>query len=135
MADANITVLGNLTKDPEARTAGQSKVCNFTVAVRTSMKDSSGNYISNFYEVEWFGGKLMDYVLNNVKKGAAVMVCGEPVMYSYEKKAGGTGYGLKLKATSVSTPKGIGTGTAGQQTRAVKAQQPAESDELDYADL
>ena len=137
MADANITILGNLTKDPVLRDANQSKVCNFTVAVRTSMKDSSGNYISNFYEVEWFGGKLMDYVMNNVKKGYAVIVSGEPIMYPFEsKKTGTTGHGLKLKATSVSTPKGIGSNPSTQaHAQAAPANNQTDSDDLDLADL
>ena len=136
--DANITILGNLTKDPVLRDANQSKVCNLTVAVRTSLKDSSGNYITNFYEVEWFGGKLMDYIMNNTQKGSAVVVCGEPIMYSYEsKKTGGTGHGLKLKATSVSTPKGI-VGNANTKARTqstVTTNNQNESDDLDLADL
>ena len=107
MADANITILGNLTKDPVQRNVGQTTVCNFTVAVRTSEKGTNGEYLTNFYEIVWYGGKLMDYVMKNVKKGMAVVVSGEPIMYSYvSKQTGATGYGLRLKAHSVSTPKG-----------------------------
>ena len=94
---------GNITADPKINTVGKSKVCNFSVAVNTCEKDTQGNYITNFYQVEWFGAPtLVDKFVNEAKKGMSVQVTGPSWMYEYvSKQNGGTKYGLKTRATDV----------------------------------
>lgn len=111
MKTISTTLVGNITNDPKLKDAGKYKVCNFSVAVNTCEKDSEGNYITNFYEIEWFGAPtLMDRFMKDAKKGMPVFVTGASWMYSYfSKQKNMTAYGLKLRAsdvTLVSRPRG-----------------------------
>jgi len=130
------TITGRLTKDPEVRQAGNSNVVNFSVAVGTSMKDANGNYISNFYECEWFGGKLGEQFALKAQKGTVVSVTGESIMSQYfSQKNQREMTKLTLKATKAECVANMRTDAAApaQQTAPAKAYaQPGAYDMPDF---
>ena len=130
MRTVNTSIIGNLTRDPVVKDVGKSKVCNFSVAVSTCEKDSSGNYMTNFYEVEWFGApSLMDRFVQDAKKGTPVWVTGPSWMYSYfSKRTNSTAYGLKIRASDVTL-----VGRSAARTAANAA--ASSGDDFDVADL
>ena len=87
-----ITVVGNLTADPELRfTPGGSAVSNFTVASTPRHFDKNAN--------EWKDAETLflrcaiwreaaEYVAESLKKGARVIVQGRLKARTYEDKAG-----------------------------------------------
>lgn len=103
MKTINTSIVGNICQDPVVKDVGKSKVCNFSVAVNTCEKDTSGNYITNFYEIEWFGAPvLLDRFMQDAKKGTPVWVNGPSWMYTYfSKRTNSNAYGLKIRATDV----------------------------------
>ena len=73
MNHMNVTIIqGNLTKDPEFKDFGTSKVSKFTVASNRKFKDIEEVC---FLEVECWG-YLADNVNNYLKKGSPVLVEG-----------------------------------------------------------
>ena len=127
------TIHGRLTKDPEVRQAGNSNVVNFSVAVGTTMKDANGQYITNFYECEWFGGKLGDQFALKAQKGTSVIVTGESIMSQYfSQKNQCTMYKLTLKATKAECVANMRTDAAPVQKAAPAAPAQPVYDEPDF---
>lgn len=91
--DTTITVIGNLTGDPELRfTPSGAAVANFTVASTPRTYDKQAN--------EWKDGETLflrcslwreaaENVAESLQKGMRVIVVGNLVMRSYEPKDGG----------------------------------------------
>lgn len=91
--DTTITVIGNLTGDPELRfTPSGAAVANFTVASTPRTYDKQAN--------EWKDGDTLflrcslwreaaENVAESLQKGMRVIVVGNLVMRSYEPKDGG----------------------------------------------
>jgi len=55
---AHVTLVGNLTTDPELRqTGGGTSVCQLRVAVNSAIKDPSGQWVdkANFFDVKVWG--------------------------------------------------------------------------------
>ncbi len=73
-----VTLMGNLTRDPELRTTpnGQS-VCSFSLALNRSYKGADGNWIeaTDFVDVTAWG-PLGERVSQYVTKGRPVLVSG-----------------------------------------------------------
>lgn len=87
--NAEITVVGNLTKDPELRylTSGTA-LATFSVAVnRRYMKDNAWVEDTSFFDViAW--RDLADHVTESVAKGDRVIVSGRLEQRSWENDAG-----------------------------------------------
>ena len=81
---ANITIVGNVGKDPEEKETKAGKLAKFSVVVSTR-KDA---------ETQWFSvaawGKTADVVMSYVKKGGSVLVSGSLKVGSYQAKDGTT---------------------------------------------
>ena len=68
--------VGNLVADPELReTKGGHLVAQARVAVSTGMKDSEGEFISNFYTVSYWGVSGENFA-KKAHKGDRVVVSG-----------------------------------------------------------
>lgn len=86
----NVTVVGNLVKDPELRfTAKGDAIAKMTVAVNERVKDGDDwvDGPASYYDVEaWrqFGERLAE----NLRKGDRVIVVGKMKMDKYETKDG-----------------------------------------------
>lgn len=80
-----LTIIGNLTADPELRTTQSGiSVCNFTVAVNGRKKDDAAQY---FRVTVWRG--LADSCAKYLTKGRKVAVTGEVSVSTYESRNGG----------------------------------------------
>lgn len=84
---AKLTIVGNLTRDPEMKTIGSQNACVFSVAVRTRAKNADGTYKSNFYDCTFFG-KMGEYFMNRAQKGSGVTVIGDLAVDTYTTASG-----------------------------------------------
>ena len=73
----NVSLIGNLTKDPVVKVAGEAKVANFTLAVRRTA--DKADFINC---VAW--RKTAELVESYVKKGQQIGVVGAIETRSYE---------------------------------------------------
>ena len=78
-----LTIIGNLVRDPETRTAKDNKsVTVFTVAVNRRQKDQNGNNIADFFRVSAWG-KLGEICQKFLVKGRKVCVVGQVSVHAY----------------------------------------------------
>lgn len=89
-------IIGNLTRDPETRTAGEHKVCTFTVAVQRRFKRDEADFIS---VVTW--RKLAENCEKYLCKGLKVAVAGEIRTRSYVAQDGSKRYVTEIQADEV----------------------------------
>lgn len=80
-------ITGRLTKDPEIKEGGSTKVAKFTIASQRSFKDSSGNYGADFILCTAFG-KTAEFVSTYFHKGSQICVEGRINTGSYTNKDG-----------------------------------------------
>lgn len=75
-----LTIIGNLTKDPEKRTTPAGKiVCNFTVAVNSRNRDVEPEY---FRVAAW--GQIGEVCAQYLTKGKKVCVVGPVSLNTYD---------------------------------------------------
>lgn len=102
-----LTIIGNLTKDPELRTTQAGKtVCSFTVAVNRRQKDQNGQNIADYFQVSaWnqLGQNCQQYLA----KGRKVAVVGQVSVHTYQGNDGKTYAQMDVMANEVEflTPK------------------------------
>lgn len=87
ITDINIvSVSGNLTRDAEFRTVGQSGVLNISVAVNESQKNQDGTWslYTNYLDVSYFS-KGAEKLGQYLKKGTPVVVQGRLHQDRWEK--------------------------------------------------
>lgn len=102
--DATVHVTGNLIRDPKSTKVNGQTVANFTIAANTTWKKKgSDEYITNFYNVEYWG-KPAEWMLDKTQKGTLVEVTGDIALVPYENKDGQEGQSLNIKAFKV-TPR------------------------------
>jgi single-strand DNA-binding protein len=98
-----LTIIGNLTRDPETRTVSTGKtVCSFTVAVnrRHASQNASQPEADYFRVSAW--DKLGENCQRYLAKGRKVAVVGPVSVSSYEAKDGsGTRFSLEVRAEDV----------------------------------
>lgn len=103
MSVNKVFLLGNVGKDPEIRTAGQSKVASITVATSERWTDRNGEKRE---KTEWHTvvsfSKGAEFVEKYIAKGTQVMVEGKLRYESYEKD-GKTVYVTKVYADNIQT--------------------------------
>lgn len=82
-----VVIMGNLTRDPELRTttSGQS-VCNFTLALNRSYKDSNGDWKESTDYIDVIAwGPLGERVNQYLKKGSQALVNGRLQYRAWEQ--------------------------------------------------
>lgn len=80
-----ITLIGNVVHTPQLRTTNMGvNVCSFSVAVRRRFKDQSGEYGTDFFEVQAWR-QLADLCGKYLEKGRKVAVVGAMQSREYEK--------------------------------------------------
>ena len=78
-------ITGNVTFPPKMRTTNSGKsVASFSVAVKRRFKNPSGEYETDFFEVQCFGA-LADLCEKYLEKGRKVAVTGAMQSREYEK--------------------------------------------------
>ena len=98
-----LTIIGNLTRDPETRVAQSgSNVCTFTVAVNRRGKDDKADF---FRVSAW--NKLAETCQQYLAKGRKVAVAGPVSVSTYTGQDGKTYANLEVMAQDVEflTPK------------------------------
>jgi single-strand DNA-binding protein len=99
---ANISITGNIGRDPELRQAGTSQVLKFSVA------DSEYIYVKGGEEAasQWYScevwGKQAERLAAILVKGTKVTVYGQLVQRPYTSKAGKEGISMDVKDGRVS---------------------------------
>lgn len=103
----NIVIIGNLTKDPQIRTAQTGNtVATLDVAVSSSRKDKDGNYLTDFFTAICYG-KTAEFVQKYLVLGTKVAIQGSIHFRDYETKDGRKGKAVEidvLKLEKLSNP-------------------------------
>ncbi len=102
-----ITLIGNLTRDPEVRsTPSGVTVCTFTIAVNRRFANQSGERQTDFFRINAWR-QLGDTCARYLSKGRKVAVIGELQARTYEATDGTTRMSLDVSADEVEflTPK------------------------------
>lgn len=97
----SVVVTGNLVKDAELKTVGQSKVINFTIAVNESVKNGDNwEDRANFFDCSFFG-KLAEKLAPYFVKGKKVMVQGILHQDRWKDSNGNNKQRIIIRANSV----------------------------------
>lgn len=95
-----LTIIGNLTRDPELRTTGSGiTVCNFTVAVNRR-KSANGQQEADFFRVSAWR-QLGENCQRYLAKGRKVAVVGPVSVSTYQANDGSTRAQLEINAEDV----------------------------------
>lgn len=95
-----LTIIGNLTRDPELRTTGSGhNVCSFTVAVNRRKK-IEGQPEADFFRVTAWNG-LADVCQRYLVKSSKVAVTGPVAVSTYQANDGSTRASLDVTADDV----------------------------------
>ena len=97
-----LTIIGNLTRDPELRTVGSGiTVCSFTVAVnRRRSNQNSGQPEADFFRVTAWR-QLGENCAKYLAKGRKVCVMGPVTARTYQGNDGTTRVSLEVTAEDV----------------------------------
>jgi single-strand DNA-binding protein len=91
MPAINVTVVGNLARDPDLKNIGADTLATFTVASRSRYKNDDGEWQDG--TVSWVRccacGGLADHVAESLHKGDRVIVHGTLRQRDYENVEGG----------------------------------------------
>ena len=82
-----ITITGNICNDLEVKESGETKILNFTVAVRRKFKNKNGEYDTDFIRCVAFN-KQCDFLTNYFKKGSPILIQGNLQSNTYETQTG-----------------------------------------------
>ena len=131
-----LTIIGNLTRDPELRTTSQGvSVCDFTVAVnRRGRRDAQGNQPeADFFRVSAWR-ELGENCAKFLAKGRKVCVVGPVSVRTFQGSDGMTRASLEVMATDVEflSPRSEGD-SAGNYGAPVMAAAPAPAAETPAA--
>lgn len=102
MSDSNVTIVGNLTRDPELRfTAAGRGVCSLGVAVsRRYQVNNDWKEETSFFNVTVWG-QLGENAAASLVKGARVIVTGRLEQRSYEDKEGNKRSTIEIVADDI----------------------------------
>lgn len=95
-----LTIIGNLTRDPESRNVQDRTVCNFTVAVNRRQRDANGQQVADFFHVaawEKMGENCQKYLT----KGKKVCVTGSVSVRTFQAQDGSTKASMDVVARDV----------------------------------
>lgn len=96
-----ITLIGNLTHDPEVRsTPNGVTVCTFTIAVNRRFAQQGGERVTDFFRINAWR-QLGENCARYLAKGRKVAVVGELQARTYEGKDGVTRMSLDVSADEV----------------------------------
>lgn len=108
-----ITLSGNLTRDPELRTTPSgTSVCSMRIANNTRRKDSStGEWHDkpNYFDVTVWGG-VGEHLAGQLSKGSRIVVSGRIEWREWETQEGQKQQAYDVIAEGVVTPDGGGGG-------------------------
>lgn len=84
-----VVLVGNLTRAPELKQAGNTSVCKMRVAVNSRFKDPEGNWADkpNFFDVTAFG-KQAESCAEFLAKGKPCAIDGRLEWHEWESEGG-----------------------------------------------
>lgn len=91
--------IGRLTKDPEIRAAGETKVASFTLAVDRRVKSQNGTE-ADFFNITAFG-KSADFAQNWLNKGMKIALTARAENHNYTDKNGVKRYEVQFVAEKI----------------------------------
>ena len=104
MADNSITIVGNVTDDPELRfTPNGAAVANFTVAVNRRFKGQSGQWedkLDGFFRCNCWR-EMAENVAESLQKGTRVVVTGRLQQRSWEDNDGNKRREIEIQVDEV----------------------------------
>ena len=115
-----LTIIGNLTRDPETRPVGENTVCNFTVAVNRRKTRNNQNPEADYFRVSAWG-ELGNNCQKYLTKGRKVAVVGPVSVHAFAAQDGTPKGSLEVKADEVEF---LSSGNSGEQSGSAPA--PAE---------
>ena len=125
MADNSVTLVGNLTDDPELRfTPSGRQVANFTVAVNKRFKNNEGQWedrLDGFFRCNCWG-EMAENVSESLNKGSRIVVTGRLQQRSWEDAEGGKRSAIELQVDEVGPSLRWSTATV-QKSRRTGGQQ------------
>ena len=96
-----ITLIGNLTRDPELRTTNSgTSVCTFGIAVNRRRPAANGERVTDFFNINVWG-KQGESCSRYLAKGRKVAVVGELQARTYTANDGSTRMALDVSADEV----------------------------------
>jgi single-strand DNA-binding protein len=103
MSENSVTLVGNLTEDPELRYTSQgTAVTNFRIAVNKRIKDAStGEWKdgdASYFRVNCWRD-LAEHVADSLRKGTRVIVAGSLKMREWETQEGEKRTSFEIEAT------------------------------------
>jgi len=121
LGDAQITIIGNLTGEPEIRFVTSGHACaKFSVAVNRRYRDQAGNWKEtdrpSFYWVTVWR-QLAEHVVETLHKGTRVIVHGTIAERAWEDKDGQPRSTFQIDATAVGTELTFATATVTKSTK------------------
>lgn len=98
----NVTLIGNLTRDPESMTVGDTTVCKFSIAINKKVSTKSGEQkeVVVFPDIEVWG-RTGENCQKYLSKGSKAAILGELAQSSWETKEGDKRTKLFVKAYNV----------------------------------
>lgn len=130
----SLTIIGNLTRDPESRTTQDGKtVCNFTVAVNRRQRNSNGQSEADFFRVAVWGN-MAEPCQKYLSKGKKVSVIGSVSVHTYTAQDGTTKAQMEVLARDVEflSKAGEGGEQTAQEQHAPAGYTPVGNDELPF---
>src|SRR5881296_1695607 len=103
-SDNQITIVGNLTDDPELRyTANGAAVANFRVAYSTRIRDAAGNWTdgdTSFFTINCWRS-LAENAAETLTRGTRVVVAGRLQYRSWENQEGEKRSAIEVEADEI----------------------------------
>ena len=104
MADNTVTLVGNVTDDPELRfTPSGAAVANFTVAVNRRYKNADGQWedkLDGFFRCNCWRD-MAEHVAESLTKGTRIVVTGRLQQRSWEDQEGGKRSAFEIQVDEV----------------------------------
>lgn len=115
----SVTVGGNLTRDPELRSVGDTVVCNLGLAVNGRKKDASGAWVDvpNYFTINVWG-RMGEICAERLSKGMKFACTGRLQWRQWEAEGGAKRQAVDIVADSLMFPdEGGGGGRSSSQSR------------------
>ena len=99
----NVTIIGNLCRDPELRQGANGVTfASTTIASKRDRKDADGTYKSDFFDLLIWGNQA-EYTSKYIRKGDKAVVTGTIQIRDYVTKTGVKGKAVEVFVQSVSS--------------------------------
>jgi single-strand DNA-binding protein len=136
-----VIITGNLTRDPELRsTSGGTSVCELRVAVNSSRKDDSGNWVDkpNYFNVKVWGAQG-ENCATYLSKGRPVAIDGRLDWREWEDQNGNKRQTIDIVADRVQflgsrDGSGQGNGNGGGGFAAPQSDVPADTSDFESSE-